>query len=162
MRLALYQPDIPQNTGAMLRLGACFRVPVDIIEPCGFPLDDKRLKRSAMDYGASCELIRHASWEDYLAGVRTGPVRTGPGRRVILLTTAAGGSYADFRFEEGDSLLLGRESAGVPEAVRESVDAAVRIPMAAEMRSLNVTTAAAIVLTEALRQLGFFSGKTTL
>jgi tRNA (cytidine/uridine-2'-O-)-methyltransferase len=157
MRLALYQPDIPQNTGAMLRLGACFRVPVDVIEPCGFPFDDKRLRRTAMDYGASCELVRHASWEAYLAALRAQA-----GKRLILLTTASAVPYADFAFDAGDSLLLGRESRGVPEDVRDAADAAVRIPMAAEMRSLNVTTAAAIVLTEALRQLGIFSGKTTL
>ncbi|MCC6913825.1 MAG: tRNA (cytidine(34)-2'-O)-methyltransferase [Rhodospirillaceae bacterium] len=157
MRLALYQPDIPQNTGAMLRLGACFRVPVDVIEPCGFSFDDKRLKRTAMDYGASCELVRHTSWDTYLANLRAQP-----GTRLILLTTAGAVPYADFVFEAGDSLLLGRESRGVPADVVAAADAAVRIPMAAEMRSLNVTTAAAIVLTEALRQLGFFTGKTTL
>ena len=157
MRLALYQPDIPQNTGAMLRLGACFRVPVDVIEPCGFPFDDKRLKRTAMDYGASCELVRHASWEDYLAHLRAQT-----GRRLILLTTGAVVPYTDFAFQPGDSLLLGRESRGVPDDVRDAADAGVRIPIAAEMRSLNVTTAAAIVLTEALRQLGFFTGKTML
>jgi tRNA (cytidine/uridine-2'-O-)-methyltransferase len=157
MRLALYQPDIPQNTGAMLRLGACFRVPVDVIEPCGFPFDDKRLKRTAMDYGASCELVRHTSWDSYLADLRAKA-----DRRLILLTTAGAVSYADFAFQAGDSLLLGRESRGVPPEVVAAADAAVRIPIAAEMRSLNVTTAAAIVLTEALRQLGIFHGKTTL
>ncbi len=157
MRLALYQPDIPQNTGAMLRLGACFRVAIDVIEPCGFPFDDKRLKRTAMDYGTSCELVRHTSWETYLAGLRAQP-----GKRLILLTTAGAVPYSDFAFEAHDSLLLGRESAGVPPEVVAAADAAVRIPIAAEMRSLNVTTAAAIVLTEGLRQLGFFTGKTTL
>ncbi len=157
MRLALYQPDIPQNTGAMLRLGACFRVPVDVIEPCGFPFDDKRLKRTAMDYGGSCELVRHTSWETYLAGLRAQA-----GKRLILLTTAGAMAYSDFTFQAGDSLLLGRESRGVPPEVGAAADAAVRIPIAAEMRSLNVTTAAAIVLTEALRQLGFFTEKTSL
>jgi len=157
MRLALYQPDIPQNAGAMMRLGACFRVPVDVIEPCGFPFDDKRLKRTAMDYGAACEVARHASWDDYLADLRARA-----GARLVLLTTAGAVTYSDFTFNPGDSLLLGRESRGVPDAVKAAVDAAVRIPIASEMRSLNVTTAAAIVLTEALRQLGIFSGKTTL
>lgn len=157
MRLALYQPDIPQNTGAMLRLGACFRVPVDIIEPCGFPFDDKRMKRSAMDYGASCELHRHAAWADYLALSRATPTR-----RLILLSTSAAHTYTDFAFGPDDALLLGRETCGVPEDVRAATDAAVRIPIAAEMRSLNVATAAAIVVTEALRQIGFFSGKTVL
>lgn len=157
MRLALYQPDIPQNAGAMLRLGACFRVPVDVIEPCGFPFDDKRLKRTAMDYGAACELARHASWEDYLAALKARP-----GARLVLLTTAGATPYTDFAFQAGDSLLLGRESRGVPDEVKAAVDAAVRIPIASEMRSLNVTTAAAIVLTEALRQLGILQGKSKL
>lgn len=157
MRLALYQPDIPQNAGAMLRLGACFRVPVDVIEPCGFPFDDKRLKRTAMDYGAACELVRHTSWEDYLRDLRTRPAA-----RLVLLSTASAVPYTDFQFHSEDSLLLGRESRGVPDDVRDAADAAVRIPIAAEMRSLNVTTAAAIVVTEALRQLGIFTGKTTL
>lgn len=157
MRLVLYQPDIPQNTGAMMRLGACFRVPVDVIEPCGFPLDDKRLQRTAMDYGAACEVARHISWESYLAGLRAKA-----GARLVLLTTAGAVPYTDFAFREDDSLLLGRESRGVPEDVRAAADAAVRIPIAGELRSLNVTVAAAIVLTEALRQIGFFAGKTKL
>lgn len=157
MRLVLYQPDIPQNAGAMMRLGACFKVPVDIIEPCGFPFDDRRLKRTAMDYGAACELARHASFEDYLAAFRTAP-----DARLVLLTTAAAVTYTDFAFKAGDHLLLGRESRGVPDDVRAAADASVRIPIAAEMRSLNVTTAAAIVLTEALRQIGYFDGKTRL
>lgn len=157
MRLALYQPDIPQNAGAMLRLGACFRVPVDIIEPCGFPLDDKKLKRAAMDYGAACDIARHASWDGYLEGLRAVP-----GSRLVLLSTLGSVPYTDFSFRPGDTLMLGRESRGVPEEVHQTADAAVRIPIAAEMRSLNVTTAAAIVLTEALRQIGFFAGKTKL
>jgi tRNA (cytidine/uridine-2'-O-)-methyltransferase len=161
MRLALYQPDIPQNTGAALRLGACFRVPVDIIEPCGFPFDDKRLRRSALDYGGACELVRHASWEKYLAAVRP-PAAAGAARRLVLLSTAAAVPYTDFAFHADDILLLGRESHGVPEAVHDAVDARVRVPIAAEMRSLNVVVAAAVVLTEALRQQGIFHGKTTL
>lgn len=157
MRLALYQPDIPQNAGAMMRLGACFRVPVDVIEPCGFPFDDKKIRRAAMDYGAACEVARHRSWDDYLRDLRG--VR---GSRLILLSTLGAVPYTAFSFQPGDTLLLGRESAGVPAEVHQSADAAVRIPIAAEMRSLNVTTAAAIVLAEALRQVGFFAGKTTL
>jgi len=157
MRLALFQPDIPQNAGAIMRLGACFRVPVDVIEPCGFPFDDKRLKRAAMDYGAACDVARHPSWDDYLVDARAQP-----SARLVLLTTSGAVSYSDFAFQPADRLILGRESRGVPPEVRDAVDAAVRIPIAAEMRSLNVTTAAAIVLTEALRQLGFFDGKTTL
>jgi tRNA (cytidine/uridine-2'-O-)-methyltransferase len=157
MRLALYQPDIPQNTGAALRLGACFKVPVDIIEPCGFPLDDKRLRRSAMDYGGSCEMVRHESWDAFM---RAG--RAVPGRRIVLLSTAATMSYTDFAFQAGDTLLLGRESAGVPADVHAAADARVRIPIAADMRSLNVVMAGAIVLAEALRQFGTFTGRTTL
>jgi tRNA (cytidine/uridine-2'-O-)-methyltransferase len=157
MRLALYQPDIPQNTGAALRLGACFKVPVDIIEPCGFPLDDKRLRRSAMDYGGSCELQRHDSWEAFWQASRAVP-----GRRIVLLSTAASVPYTDFAFNADDTLLLGRESAGVPPEVHAAADARVRIPIAADMRSLNVIMAGGIVLTEALRQLGVFAGKTAL
>jgi tRNA (cytidine/uridine-2'-O-)-methyltransferase len=157
MRLALYQPDIPQNTGAALRLGACFKVPVDIIEPCGFPLDDKRLRRSAMDYGGSCEVLRHDSWEAFVRASRTLP-----GRRIVLLSTAATVPYTDFVYSADDTLLLGRESAGVPADVHAAADARVRIPIAADMRSLNVVMAGGIVLGEALRQLGTFTGRTAL
>lgn len=157
MRLALYQPDIPQNMGALLRLGACFRVPVDVIEPCGFPLDDKRLRRAAMDYGGACEMRRYPAWEDYLADLRGAA-----DRRLILLSTAAAAVYTDFAFRPGDTLLLGRESRGVPPEVHAAADAAVRIPIAGEMRSLNVAVAAAVVVAEALRQLGIFDGKTSI
>ncbi len=157
MRLALYQPDIPQNTGAALRLSACFNVPVDIIEPCGFPLDDKRLRRSVMDYGGSCVLQKHTSWEAFLAQFRA----NGP-QRLILLSTAAAEPYADFAFQASDTLLLGRESAGVPAHVHAAADARVRIPMAAGMRSLNVAMAGAIVLAEALRQQQVFAGRSVL
>ena len=157
MRLALYQPDIPQNTGATLRLAACFRVPVDIIEPCGFTLDDKRLRRSAMDYGGACEVERHASWEAYLKAFRQDE-----GRRLILLSTAGAVPHTDFAYRASDTLLLGRESAGVPEAVHQAADARVRIPIAAEMRSLNVVITAGIVLAEALRQQHVFAGRSAL
>ena len=157
MRLALYQPDIPQNMGSMMRLGACFRVPLDVIEPCGFPFDDKRLKRTAMDYGGSCEVVRHASWEDYLT-----TLRATEGARLVLLTTSGTTTHTAFAFRPGDSLLLGRESHGVPREVAQAADAAIRIPISAETRSLNVTTAAAIALGEALRQIGVFSTKTII
>ena len=157
MRLALYQPDIPQNTGAALRLAACFKVPVDIIEPCGFPFDDKRLRRSAMDYGGACELVRHDSWETFLA-----TLRQGGGQRLILLSTASAITYTDFEFHPTDTLLLGRESHGVPDTVHNAADARVRIPIAADMRSLNVVVAAAIVLAEALRQQQVFQGRSVL
>jgi tRNA (cytidine/uridine-2'-O-)-methyltransferase len=147
MRLALYQPDIPQNTGAILRLAACFKVPVDIIEPCGFPLDDNRLRRSAMDYGGLCEVVRHKSWDMFLKGLH----QPRP-RRLVLLSTASAVPYTDFTFGGADTLLLGRESAGVPEEVHAAADARLRIPIAAETRSLNVALAAGIVLAEALRQ----------
>lgn len=143
MRLALYQPDIPQNAGALLRLGACLGVPVDIIEPCGFVLGDRRLKRAGMDYLAAAVLVRHPSWESFRAGQRG---------RLVLLTTKAPLAYHRFRFQPDDTLLLGRESAGVPEAVHQAAEARLRIPLAAGMRSLNMALAAAMVLGEALRQ----------
>jgi tRNA (cytidine/uridine-2'-O-)-methyltransferase len=151
MRLALYQPDIPPNTGTILRLGACLGVPVDIIEPCGFPFSDKALRRAGMDYLDQVAMTRHLSWEDFLAAQR------GLGR-IVLLTTHAQQSYADFAFGPDDVLLLGRESAGVPDTVHRSVDASVRIPMAPCVRSLNVAIAAAMVLGEALRQTGQLPG----
>jgi tRNA (cytidine/uridine-2'-O-)-methyltransferase len=143
MRLALYEPDIPQNAGALLRLGACFGVAVDIIEPTGFVLSDRRLKRAGMDYLDLADLARHASWKGFLAA------RTG---RLVLLTTKAPLPYHRFAFRANDILLLGRESAGVPDAVHETVDARLRIPLRPGMRSLNVALAAAMVLGEALRQ----------
>ena len=154
MRLALYQPDIPQNAGAALRLGACFKVPVDIIEPCGFPFDDKRLRRAAMDYGGVCEFQRHASW----AAFRQARL----GCRLVLLSTAGALPYTDFVFGPEDILLLGQESRGVPVEVHETADARVRIPMASGLRSLNVAMAGGIVLAEALRQQGVLSGQTEI
>ena len=156
MRLALYQPDIPQNMGAIMRIAACFRVPLDVIEPCGFPFDEKRLLRTAMDYGQACDLLRHRSWADYL-----GVLRQGPGR-LVLMTTAAKVSHADFAFSASDTILLGRESHGVPPEVHQAADHCIRIPIAKEHRSLNVAVAGAIALSEALRQVGIFSGKTAL
>ena len=156
MRLALYQPDIAQNTGAAMRIAACFRVALDIIEPCGFPFDDRRMRRSAMDYGLACIMERHVSWDAFLAGVRS------RGGRLVLLTTAAKISHTDFIYAADDTLLLGRETAGVPEPVTAAADALVRIPIAAGLRSLNVAVAAGIVVSEALRQSGYFEGKTML
>ena len=143
MRLALYQPDIPQNLGTMLRLAACLNVGVDIIEPCGFPLDDKRIKRAGMDYLADLEFLRHKSWNDFLS------VKSG---RVILMTTKSSTSLLHFKFRASDILLLGRESAGVPEIVHEGCEGRLLIPMAKGKRSLNVAAAAAIALGEGLRQ----------
>jgi tRNA (cytidine/uridine-2'-O-)-methyltransferase len=146
MQIALYQPDIPQNMGSILRLGACMDAQCHVIEPCGFILDDKRLKRVAMDYASQVTLLRHASWERFLETIR------GEGQRIILLSTKATGHYCDFAFRPRDVLLLGRESAGVPAAVAEAVDTKLRIPMVPAARSLNVALATAMVLGEALRQ----------
>ena len=148
MRLALLEPDIPQNTGAILRLAACFGVGVDIIEPCGFVLDDRRLRRAAMDYLPHVVLERHASWDAFQTGRRQG--------RLLLLTSRGDAAYTDFRFAREDVLLLGRESAGAPPVVHAAADARLRIPVAPGLRSLNVALAAAIVLGEALRQTGSF------
>jgi tRNA (cytidine/uridine-2'-O-)-methyltransferase len=147
MRLALFEPDIPQNAGALLRLGACLGVPVDIIEPCGFVLSDRRLKRAGMDYLAAAELKRHESWTSFRAA------RSG---RLVLLTTRAELAYPGFAFRADDTLLLGRETAGVPAEVHEAADARLRIPLKSGMRSLNVALAAAMVLGEALRQTNAF------
>ena len=150
MRLALYQPDIPQNTGAMLRLAACFGLAVDVIEPCGFVLDDKRMRRVGMDYLEHVELKRHSSWDAYQSW-RSANIDG----RLILLTTQAALPYAEAAYRPTDSLLVGQESAGVPDAVRNVADLAVRIPMRPGLRSLNVAMAAAIVAAEAMRQTGF-------
>lgn len=147
MRIALYQPDIAQNVGTLLRLGACLGVPADIIEPCGFPFGERALRRSGMDYLDHADYTAHASWDAFLAA------RSG---RLVLLTTRADVAYTGFRFAPGDVLLLGRESAGVPDEVHARAEARVAIPMAPGLRSLNVAVAAAMVLGEALRQTGEF------
>jgi tRNA (cytidine/uridine-2'-O-)-methyltransferase len=144
--LALYQPDIPQNAGTIMRLCACLGVEVHVIEPAGFDLSDRTLRRAGMDYLEHVRLMRHLSWQDFEEWRRR------QGRRLVLLTTAATRPYADFAYGDADLLLLGRESAGVPEAVHEAADAQLVIPIAAGLRSLNVATAAAMVLGEALRQ----------
>lgn len=148
MRLALYQPDIAQNTGTMLRLCACFGVPVDVIGPTGFDMSDRALKRSALDYLSHVDLSRHLSFETFMEQ-RSNPAHQG---RLVLLTTRARQSYCDFAFAPDDTLLLGRESAGVPDSVHERVHARITIPMRPSLRSLNVAVAAAMVLGEALRQ----------
>lgn len=144
MRLALFQPDIPQNAGTLLRLGACLGIPLDLIEPAGFLIDDRKLARAALDYVAAADLSRHSSWERYLADRPPG--------RLVLLTTRASTSHLDFAFRGDDALLLGRESAGVPDDVRRVCDGEIRVPMRPGLRSLNVALAAALVLGEALRQ----------
>lgn len=147
MRLALYEPDIPQNTGALIRLGACMGVGIDIIEPCGFVFSDRQMKRAGMDYIDRAEIVRHVSWTAFRAQFAG---------RLILLTSKGGKNYCDFAFEPNDTLLLGRESAGVPEDVHYAADARLRIPLKPGLRSLNVAQAGAMVLGEALRQTGGF------
>ncbi len=146
MRLVLFEPDIPQNTGTMMRLAACLGVGLDLIEPCGFVLDDRKLRRAAMDYAESLDFTRHRSWQAYAS-------RPEPGR-LVLLTTRASEPYHRFAFRSEDRLLVGRESAGVPDAVFAAADARIVIPLRPPARSLNVALAAAMALGEALRQTG--------
>ncbi len=144
MRLVLFEPDIPQNAGTILRLAACLGVGVDVIEPSGFVWSEPRLRRAGMDYLEFAQVNRHSSWNAYQASGQ-------PGRLVLLSTRGATG-LPDARFETDDRLLLGRESAGVPDSVHAAADLAVRIPMVPGARSLNVAVSAGIVLAEALRQ----------
>ena len=145
LRLALFQPDQPQNTGAIMRLCACLGLGLDIIEPCGFVLDDARLRRVAMDYGQLAHPARHRDWESFRQ-------QTGP-RRIVLLTTRAEMPYTQCAYRPDDILLLGQESAGVPDTVHEAVTIRVAIPLTPAARSLNIGMAAAIVAAEAIRQL---------
>ena len=147
MRLALYQPDIPQNTGAVLRLAACFGLGVDLILPAGFALDDARMRRAGMDYIDQVAIARHSSWAAYREA------RRHEEGRLLLLTTQSDMPYTDFAFAAEDTLLVGRESGGVPLEVHDAADARLVIPMQAGLRSLNVAMAAAIVAGEAMRQL---------
>jgi len=153
MRLALFQPDIAQNTGTLLRLGACLDLPVDIIEPCGFLLNDKGVKRAGMDYLKMADFRRHASWDEFLSWRAEHPSEYG---RIILMTTHASMPYTDFVFEKNDIILMGRESAGVPEIVHQTADARLLIPMNKNARSINVAVSAVMVIGEALRQTGLF------
>lgn len=146
MRLALFQPDIPQNLGAAIRLAACFDTPLDIIEPCGFPLTDKAIRRAAMDYGALAQIQTFANWQLFHDHCRA------EHRRIILLSAHAQFTIEHFAYCATDVLLLGRESAGVPDDVRQVADAQIRIELAAGARSLNVVVAGAIALFEARRQ----------
>lgn len=151
MRLTLYEPDIPQNTGNMLRLAACLGVAADVIEPCGFVLSDARLKRAGMDYLRHADIRRHASWTDFRDWQMQAKHAAG-GHRLLLLTTKGECPYHTFAFAADDILMVGRESAGVPEAVAAAADARLVVPLRPGLRSLNVATAAAMVLGEALRQ----------
>jgi len=149
-RLALYQPDIPQNAGSLLRLGACLDFAIDVIEPCGFIWDEKRMRRAGMDYVSLVTVTRHNSWNAF----RETATRTG--RRVVLLSTKASERLDRFTFAPNDIIMVGRESAGVPDAVADAADARVRIPLMPSARSLNVAMAAAMAMSEALRQLQAF------
>lgn len=150
MRLALFQPDIPQNVGAAMRLTACLGVPLEVIEPCGFALSDRALRRAAMDYGALGDVTRRRSWADFLTAAERAQ------GRLVLFTTQGAQPVHDFAFHAGDTLLFGRESAGAPAEVHAAADARLFIPLVPAARSLNVVTAAAIAIGEALRQTGGF------
>lgn len=146
LRIALYQPDIPGNTGTILRLAACLGLGVDIIEPAGFDLSDRNLKRAGMDYLASVTLTRHISWTHFENW------RATTGRRLVLASTKAAEIYYDFAFRPDDILLFGRESAGVPDLVHDLADGRILIPMVEGQRSINIAMSAAMVAGEALRQ----------
>ena len=148
MRLVLYQPDIPQNLGTLIRFGACLALPIDVIEPCGFPFGDRNLKRAAMDYASAAAVTRHTSWQAFLS------IRQA--QRLVLLTTKARHSYAQFSFEPTDWIVVGSESRGVPEEVHAAADHRICIPMSPGLRSLNVAVAAAMVMGEAMRQTEIF------
>lgn len=144
MKIILYQPDIAQNLGAVMRLCACFDTPLEVIEPCGFPLTAKGLRRTAMDYGAPEDLTRHKSWDAFCETADEG--------RLVLLTTKAATPITDFQFKANDRLIFGRESAGAPETVHEKADARILIPIQADTRSFNLATSVSIALYEGLRQ----------
>jgi tRNA (cytidine/uridine-2'-O-)-methyltransferase len=150
MRLALYQPDIPQNAGTIMRLAACMGVAVDLIEPAGFDISDRNLRRAGLDYLDRLELRRHVSFTAFDSWRREAR------HRLVLATTRGSIPYPDFLFAPTDILMLGRESAGVPDSVHAAADARVLVPMRAGLRSLNVAVAAAMMIGEALRQTGDF------
>ena len=152
--LALYEPDIAQNTGAMLRTCACFGIRAAIIEPAGFPVSDRHFRRSGMDYLDDVAIDRHISWRAFSEWRRAN------GKRLVLLTTRAEATLWDFAFRKEDIIMVGRESAGVPQEVHDAADARIRIAIRPAMRSLNVGVAAALALGEAMRQIGCASGAT--
>ena len=156
LNLALYQPDIPQNCGTLLRMCACLGVSASIIEPAGFPVSDRHFRRSGMDYLDQVHIERHMSWVRFQDWARAGAKP----RRIVLLSTKAAVAYTQFAFQPDDILLLGRESAGVPEDVHHAADARILVPMRPMMRSLNIAVAAAMVLGEALRQTSGFGDMT--
>lgn len=150
MRIALYQPDIPQNTGTILRLGACLGIEAHLIGPAGFPTSDRAFRRAGMDYLDAVAIVRHRSWRDFESWRRDAR------HRLLLFTTSGGLSYLEHRYRGDDILLFGRESAGVPPEVHAAADSRLVIPMRPGLRSLNVAVAAAIAAGEALRQTGGF------
>ena len=145
--IALYQPDIPQNTGSIMRLAACFGFTLHIIEPAGFLIDDKRLKRVAMDYIAYLELVRHESWNKFYSWSRT------QSKRILLATTKASQSYLDVNYQPNDVIIFGRESSGVPDKVHDKSDVRIKIMMQNNIRSFNVSNSCAIIMSEAIRQI---------
>lgn len=147
LRLALYQPDIPQNTGTMLRMAACLGLAVEIIEPAGFDVSDRHLRRSGLDYLDHVAITRHRSWNAFEEW------RHASGGRLVLATTKGALPYTDHAYRDGDCILMGRESAGVPDAVHEAADSRIVVPIREGLRSLNVAVAAAMILGEGLRQL---------
>ncbi len=144
LSIALFQPDIPQNVGAMIRLCACMGTGLDIIEPASFPWDERKIKQSAMDYLSKINYTRHSSWQVFQDAKKE--------RRVVLMSTKASQPYIDFAFRGDDILLAGSESSGVPENIHEAVDERIFIPMQAEIRSMNIVNATSMILGEALRQ----------
>lgn len=153
MRIALYQPDIAGNVGAVLRTAACFGVPCDIIEPCGFAFSERALKRAGMDYAAQAVIARHADWEAFLASAGSA--------RIVLMSSKAATTLPSFAFLPDDIILMGSESSGAPAAVHDRADARVYIPMAAGFRSLNISVSAGIAIAEGLRQTCQFPGAQT-
>ena len=147
MRIALFEPDIPQNAGNIFRLGACLGIPIDIIEPAGFVIDDKRLKRASMDYYDYLDLTKHISWEKFYEWSKKNSFQ------LILLTTKSQKSYYDYKFQAKDIILFGRESAGVPDYVHEAVDERLTIPMIKGPRSINLSSSVSMVAGEMIRQL---------
>jgi len=153
MKIVLYQPDIPQNLGTTLRTAACLGIDVEIIEPCGFPLDDKKLRRSGMDYIDLVKYTRHISWEEFASWHKKLPDMP----RIILLTTKAQTSYTDFMYKKNDILLFGRETSGIPEEIHKYADHRLTIKMQPGIRSLNVAVSVAMVAGEAIRQINLFN-----
>ena len=148
MHIVLYKPDIPQNTAAIIRLGACMKVKIHLIEPCGFNLEDPRFKRVVLDYSSISQIFRHDDYETFLEKYKKS--------RIVLMTTKAEKLYHKFKFRKNDMIIFGRESAGVPIALHKTIKNRIKIPMNKKARSLNVAISAAIVVSEALRQNNLF------